>query len=227
VLHNVNLDGFQALYPRYRGGRPPTFTLAQRRAIQQLALSRPHDHDLPFSTWSLAKLAEFLVAEGWSTITCHEGLGVLLGQEGVSVHHLKTCKQSRDPDFEARKNRILHLDGLMDGTSEVQPDDPEAVSCIDEFGPLNRQPHPGRRWTTRAGGGPRPRRRRRATSTRPRGVRHLLAADELARDRLDGHGRPPKRRGEFLVFALCAFAGPARGATRLGAGQLQPAPVDP
>ena len=31
VLHNFNLDGSDALYPRYRGGRPPIFTLAQRR----------------------------------------------------------------------------------------------------------------------------------------------------------------------------------------------------
>jgi len=53
VIHNFDLDGFDALYPRYRGGRPPTFTLAQRRQIKQLALSRPQDHDLPFSAWSL------------------------------------------------------------------------------------------------------------------------------------------------------------------------------
>jgi transposase len=82
VLHNFNLDGFDALYPRYRGGRPPTFTLAQRRQIKQVALSRPVDHDLPFSTWSLAKLAEFLVAEGWSTTPVHEGLRLLL-REGA------------------------------------------------------------------------------------------------------------------------------------------------
>src|ERR671928_887969 len=43
VLHNFNADGFDALYPRYRGGRPPTFTLPQRRQIKQLALSRPVD----------------------------------------------------------------------------------------------------------------------------------------------------------------------------------------
>src|SRR5215213_2329107 len=41
VIHNFNADGFDALYPRYRGGRPPTFTLPQRRQIKQLALSRP------------------------------------------------------------------------------------------------------------------------------------------------------------------------------------------
>lgn len=28
VLHNFNLDGFDSLYPRCAGGRPPTFTLA-------------------------------------------------------------------------------------------------------------------------------------------------------------------------------------------------------
>src|SRR5687768_5504012 len=50
VLHNFNTDGFDSLYPRYRGGRPPTFTLPQRHRIKQLAPSRPQDHDLPFST---------------------------------------------------------------------------------------------------------------------------------------------------------------------------------
>jgi transposase len=202
VLHNFNLDGFDSLYPRYRGGRPPTFTLAQRRAIKRLALSRPQDHDLPFSTWSLAKLAEFLVAEGVVDDISHEGLRALLREQSVSFQRLKTWKQSTDPDFEAKKDRILHLYGLMDGTSDVGDGDPEVVICVDEFGPLNLQPHPGRQWTLTAGGGPRPRRRRRATYTRPHGVRHLLAAYDLSRDRLYGHVKPRKRRGEFLVF-LC------------------------
>ena len=124
VVHNFNADGFDALYPRYRGGRPPTFTLPQRQQIKKLALSRPADHDLPFSTWSLAKLAEFLVAEGVVDDISHEGLRVLLREEGVSLQRLKTWKTSRDPAFEAKKNRILHLYGLMDGTADVQPGDP-------------------------------------------------------------------------------------------------------
>lgn len=67
VLRNFNEDGFDSLVPKYAGGRPPTFMLPQRREIKKVALSRPQDHHLPFSTWSLSKLAEFLVAEGWST----------------------------------------------------------------------------------------------------------------------------------------------------------------
>ncbi len=27
VIHNFNTDGFDSLYPKYRGGRPRTFTL--------------------------------------------------------------------------------------------------------------------------------------------------------------------------------------------------------
>jgi transposase len=88
VLHNFNLDRFSSLYPRYRGGRPPTFTVNQRRRIKQLALSRPQDHDLPCSPWRLVKLAEFLVAEGVVDDISHEGLRALLRQEGMSFQPL-------------------------------------------------------------------------------------------------------------------------------------------
>jgi transposase len=200
VLRNFNVDGFYSLYPCYRGGRPPTFTLAQRQMIKRLALSRPQDHDLPFSTWSLAKLADFLVAEGVVDDISHEGLRVLLREAGVSFQRLKTWKQSRDPDYEAKKNRILHLYGLMDGTDDVEDGDPDVVICLDEFGPLNLQPHPGRQWAIRGGEDQQSRRRRRATYTRTGGVRHLLAAYYLNTDRLYGHIKRRKRRGEFLSF---------------------------
>jgi transposase len=106
VIHNFNDDGFDSLYPRYAGGRPPTFTLPQRQAIKKVALSRPIDHDLAFSTWSLSKLADFLVAEGVVDDISDEGLRVLLREEGVSFQAVKTWKVSTDPDFEAKKNRV-------------------------------------------------------------------------------------------------------------------------
>jgi hypothetical protein len=96
----------------------------------------------------------------------HEGLWVLLREQGVSFQRLKTWKHSDDPNYER--------------------------------GPLNLQPHPGRQWALASGGGPIP--RRRATYRRPHGVRHLFAADDLSRDKLYGHIRRRKRRGEFLSF---------------------------
>ncbi len=204
VIHNFNADGFDSLAPKYAGGRPPKFTLPERQAIKKVALSRPQDHNLPFSTWSLSKLAEFLVAEGVVDDISHEGLRVLLREEGVSFQVIKTWKQSNDPDFEAKKNRILELYAIADGTAPPGESDPSVVICFDEFGPLNLQPHPGKQWAPvgSAGGGqsqPR-RRRRRATYTRPNGVRHLMAGYDLSTDRLYGHVTTKKGRTEFLAF---------------------------
>jgi transposase len=204
VIHNFNDDGFDSLTPKYAGGRPPTFTLPQRREIKKVALSRPTDHDLPFSTWSLSKLAEFVVAEGVVDDISHEGLRVLLREEGVSFQAIKTFKVSNDPDFEQKKNRVLDLYAIADGTVIAGPDDPTVVFCMDEFGPLNLQPHPGKQWAPVAAGKgdtASPRRRRiRATFTRPHGVRHLMAGYDLSTDRLYGHVVKTKDRTAFLAF---------------------------
>ena len=206
VLHNFNDDGFDSLVPKYAGGRPPTFTLPERREIKKIALSRPIDHDLPFSTWSLSKLAEFLVAEGVVDDISHEGLRVLLREEGVSFQVIKTWKQSNDPDFEAKKNRVLELYEIADGKAKPKRGDPAVVFCMDEFGPLNLLPRPGKQWTpmavkggSDADGSPR-RRRRRATYTRTKGVRHLMAAYDLNEDKIYGHIKLKKDRTTFLEF---------------------------
>jgi transposase len=206
VINNFNDDGFESLLPRYAGGRPPTFTLPQRREIKKVALSRPVDHGLPFSTWSLTKLAEFLVAEGVVDDISHEGLRVLLKDEGVSFQVIKTWKRSTDPDFEAKKNRILELYDIADGKADPGEGDPTVVICMDEFGPLNLLPRPGKQWApvvSRAekGSTARPRRRRRrSTYTRTQGVRHLMAALDMSKDKLYGHVKVNKNRTTFLAF---------------------------
>ena len=68
VIRNFNADGFASLYPIQR--RPSAEVhLGQRREI---------------TPWSLAKMAEFLVAEWVVEDISHEGLRVLLRQEGVT-----------------------------------------------------------------------------------------------------------------------------------------------
>jgi transposase len=152
VIGNFNADGFSSLYPRYKGGRPPKFTLPQRRKIKKIAKSKPAEHDLPFSTWSLTKLAEFLVAEGVVDDISHEGLRILLREEGVTFQRLKTWKTSTDPDYAVKKARVEHLYAIADREIIPEPGEPQVIFCVDEFGPLNLQPHPagsGRRSAAR------------------------------------------------------------------------------
>lgn len=67
--------------PEVQGRPARILTQPERRDIKEIAKSRPVEHGLPFSTWSLAELAEladFLVAEGGVDDFSHEGLRVLL-----------------------------------------------------------------------------------------------------------------------------------------------------
>jgi hypothetical protein len=123
--------------------------LGQRREIKKIAKSRPAEHGLPFSRWSLAKLADFLVAEGVVDDISHEGLRELLHAENVSFQAIKTWKTSTDPDYAAKKARVEHLYATADGEVIPEPGEPAVVFCM-EFGPLNLQPRPGRQWARRA-----------------------------------------------------------------------------
>ncbi len=205
VIRNFNTDGFGSLYPKYKGGRPPKFSLPQRREIKKIAKSKPAEHGLPFSAWSLSKLAEFLVAEGVVNDISHEGLRTLLREEGVSFQRIKTWKASADPHYAAKKARVEHLYAIADREVIPEEGEPEVIFCVDEFGPLNLQPRPGRQWAAVSGKskepGREPRPRMRATYTRTEGVRHLFAAYELGEDKLFGHVKPRKTRARFLEFS--------------------------
>jgi hypothetical protein len=103
--------------------------LGQRQAVKKIALFRPVDHDLSFSTWSLSKLAEFLVAEGWSTTSAATACGTFSRKEGVRFQVIKTWKTSTDPDYEAKKNRVLELYDIADGKTAPGDGDPQIVFC--------------------------------------------------------------------------------------------------
>jgi transposase len=90
VLHNFNADGFDSLRPRYAGGRPPKFGSQQRDQIKKIALGRPVDHGLRFSTWSLSKLADYLVAQGWSRTSLMRACGCCCASRVSPFQAVKT-----------------------------------------------------------------------------------------------------------------------------------------
>ena len=89
VLHNFNADGFDSLYPRYAGGRPPVFTLAQRREIKEIASpSLPSTGcRFPGGAWPSSPISWW--PKGWSRISPHEGLREVLRAERVSFQAVR------------------------------------------------------------------------------------------------------------------------------------------
>lgn len=179
LIHAFNERGFLALDPRKGGGRPIRIDEAQRAAIVKVALARPWDLGAPFTDWSLIKLHRHLLRERVVPTISRSQLWRILRAHGIRFQHHKTWKASPDPDFEAKKNRILDL--------YAHPPEGARVLCLDEFGPLNLQPRPGRGWHPS-----RHPARVRATYRRTAGVRHLLAAYDPSSGRMYGHIRAVK-----------------------------------
>jgi transposase len=191
VIHAFNAHGFAALDPKWSGGRPRKFGSVAREIVCRVAKTAPQQLGLPFTTWSLTKLVEHL-ARAHRIVVSAETVRQVLRKAGISWQAIKTWKGSRDPEFAVKMARIL---ALYDQAAAGQIPAGGRVICVDEFGPLNLQPRPGRGWFPRG----RPDRRR-ATYTRTGGVRHMFAALDLASGQLFYRFRDRKRWQEFLGF---------------------------
>src|SRR5215207_1952525 len=152
VIHNFNADGFDSLKPRYAGGRPPKFTLPQRQEIKKAALARPADTGCRSPPGACRSWLTSLSRRGWSTTSPTRACGRCCARRASPFQAVKTWKTSTDPDYEAKKNRVLELYAIADGHRQPGSGDPTVVICMDEFGPLNLQPHPGRQWAPAAVG---------------------------------------------------------------------------
>jgi transposase len=186
VIHAFNERGFDALDPKWSGGRRRKIGDQIRKWICLIARTSPAECGITgFSTWSLTKLREHLLAEGIVAELSRETLRRILRAGGVSWQTTTTWKASTDPDFIPKMRRVLDL-------YDHPPTDGRVV-CVDEFGPLNLLPRKGKAWRPR-----RMPRRLRATYNRHDGVMHMLAALDLATGKLFYRIRARKRWIEFL-----------------------------
>jgi transposase len=186
LIGAFNERGFAALDPKARPGSTPKIGPAVREEICRTAKSDPARLGCPFTRWSLTKLRDYL-AEAKRIRISHETIRQVLRRAGISFQNTKTWKHSNDPNFAAKKERILALYDHAPSAGRV--------ICIDEFGPLNLMPRPGKGWFP--AGQPK---RLRATYHRTAGVQHMFAALDLASGEMFYRIRDRKRWSEFLDF---------------------------
>jgi hypothetical protein len=154
---------------------------------------RAADTGCPFTTWSLSKLVRHL-RDRHRIVAGVETVRQVIRAAGVRWQATKTWKASRDPQFSEKMHRILDL---YDRSAAGLLPDRGRVICVDEFGPLNLQPRPGRGWFPSRNPS-----RLRATYNRYGGVRHMLAGLDLASGQLFYRLRDRKLWQGFLDF-LC------------------------
>jgi transposase len=104
-IHRFNTSGFttfeQAPNPK---GRPPIITGPQVRELIDIALSSPGERGLPFSAWTVPKLAAYCRKRGLLPPITDEWVRRLLRREGLRAQRIRTWKTSDDPAFDRKKN---------------------------------------------------------------------------------------------------------------------------
>lgn len=185
VIHDFNEHGFESLRPRFGGGRPRRIQIDDEQRIVAVAGARPSTLGVPFTRWSLAKLSRYLSGQGTRISPAH--LGRILARNGISLQRTRSWKQSPDPEYEAKAERILAL-------YREQPANGVVIS-FDEKGPESLCPRHGRGWSPRG----RPERHR-ATYNRRQGIRYLVGALNVHADYLRIRPRPQRNGASTLEF---------------------------
>ena len=187
VIHLFNEKGLAALDPHWAGGRPRLISDEDMEFIVAAATTRPEKLGLPFTHWSLRKLAAYLAGNTIREVRIgRERLRQILHARHISFQRTRTWKESADPDKDAKLDRIEHV------TSRF----PDRCFAFDQFGPLSIRPAHGSTWARQK----KPRRLP-ATYHRTHGIRYFHGCYSLGDDQLWGITRL-RKGGDHTLAAL-------------------------
>ena len=141
VIHAFNAKGLAALDPQWAGGRPRLISDEAIEVIVAAATTRPEKPVQPFTRWSLRKLAAYLAGCPRPVVIGRERLRQILHARGISFQRTRTWKESRDPDRDAKLDRIEYVTSAY----------PDRCFAFDQFGPLSIRPCHGTCWAKRKG----------------------------------------------------------------------------
>jgi transposase len=200
VVHAFNAHGLAALDPQWAGGRPRLITDDDIALIVATAEQRPKALGMPFTRWSVRKLAGYLAGTyrrtepGRGVVgdparriqVGRERLRQILHAQHVTFQRTRTWKESHDPDFDAKLDRI----------EQVTTQFPDRCFAFDQFGPLAIRPQHGSCWARATHPDRIP-----ATYHRTHGIRYFHGCYSLGDDQLWGVVRR-RKGGDHTLAAL-------------------------
>lgn len=185
MIHRFNEMGMASLDPKWAGGRPRRITTDDETFIVKTAKARPEAVGLPFTRWSIRKLAAYLADNETRPVPIgRERLRVVLANNDVTFQRTKTWKETNDP---LRDEKLDRIEAVLDKFAD-------RVFAFDEFGPLGLHPIGGNCWSTR--GKPQ---RLRANFHKTAGVRQFHGCYSVGDDLLFGIVREKKGAANTLA----------------------------
>ena len=111
LIRQFNAGGFAALRPRKASGRPSKYAPEEISVMLEVAGTRPHDLGLPFTVWSLRKLAAHLVRCGVVKELHATTLGRILRDQGFSSNARRPGRRAPTPTLPPKKNASVRSAG--------------------------------------------------------------------------------------------------------------------
>ncbi len=185
VIHHFNEIGLACLKPQWAGGRFRLLSSDDEDFVVQTATTRPTVLGKPFTRWSVRKLVDHLGRNIARPVRIgREALRCLLARRGITFQRTKTWKESLDPAFDAKLERVEYAVNERPGRS----------FAFDEFGPLGIRPTAGSCWAEQS----RPDRLP-ATYGRTHGISYFHGCYSVGDDKLWGVNR--RRKGMDHTWA--------------------------
>lgn len=102
-------ERLEGLKDRPRSGRPRVFTPVEVAQVKALACTRPAEHGLPLTRWSVAELRAHAVAAGLVRPVATSTIGRWLAADAIKPWQHRSWIFPRDPDFAVKAARVLEL----------------------------------------------------------------------------------------------------------------------
>jgi len=139
-INCFNKEGLEIITHKNTGKAPrQTYDEPVKAVIQSIALSKPRELGLKFTTWSLAKLKQYLIERQIVKNIAIETLRTILLSKEITFQHTKAWLHSTDPDYQKKKEDVLSMYN--------NPPKDSIVLCFDEKGTITVKEYQGSVWS--------------------------------------------------------------------------------
>jgi transposase len=104
-IKRYQAEGAAGLEDAPQPGREPKFTPEYRSRLLEIVRRRPRSLDLPFSLWTLQRLADFMAEETGLRLS-YETVRRILKRGGIVLSRLQHKITSPDPEYQLKKRRL-------------------------------------------------------------------------------------------------------------------------